>query len=227
MAESTDKRLELENAHRFPMSELGQVFKRMCEFGFRGPEVLFLNNVYLPKPDDETSPRIRVQVAAADGATVILHSTKIKAHVPGGNGVKWEKETVIEQPRMTQLIAQARTGDVRLPGNYRLRLQYRAEKFEDLTEVNVYLDFVVTYDGRFIGPILEVEIMLNSADDVVPTIPKLKRLAERLLATVGEPMTESFRTLSERPPPPAVAQTAPAKEKKKKKEKKKEKKKKR
>lgn len=219
MSETNERRLELENAYRFPMRELGNVFKRACEASLTGPEVVFLENTYLPKPDQETSPRIRIEVRAADATTITRYSTKTKAHVQGGNGVKWEKEEVIEAPRRASLVSAAQTPGVELAGNYKLRLRYRAAEFENLKDINVYLDFIVTYDGRFIGPLLEVEVLLERTEEVVPALPQLQRLADLLLGTVAVPMVDSCRTLSEKQPP--AAEKAPERKKKKKKKKKK------
>lgn len=199
MAKSTAKRLELEVAYRFPMSYLGELFIRACQAGLQGPEVQALDNTYLNKPDANTSPRVRVQVSAAGGEKVILHSTKTKANIDGGNGVKWEQESEIDVTRQSVLVALAQEGGAALIGNRKLRLKYVAHNYEGLAVVNVYVDFPVTYDQRFIGPLLEVEVMLDKPEDVVPTIPKLTKLATTLLGSVGVLLDDSCRTLSEPP----------------------------
>ena len=232
MSDGTQTRqVEAERRYQVPASQLDCFYRRAREAGLNDPRVLHLNTVYLPRQDDVTSQRLRIERDVKTGVKRFLHGTKTK--IQGNNGVKWkegvkfEDEPEIDESRYTTALRSQTTGAAsngRMPGNYKHSLAYMVT-FEGL-EVNVYLDVVtVTYDGRSLPPMLEVEALVSSVEEGERAIPILERLAVLLLGPSPTPITRSCRRMSEPPEGlgglPSADAKPPGKEKGKKKKKKK------
>jgi len=204
---------EVERRYPVAVRLVGDLCTKLVGMGFSFADTLHLDNAYPPKPDANTSPRLRIQVSAVTGKKVYFAGKKTKTQIPDVEGVKLEEEEQISQVEYASKLGSAKGAcQGELPGNRKQRLVYTG-KLEQL-EVNVYLDIVIiTYDGRVFGPVLELETLLDDAAKVREAITQLERLAVQLLGPSPTRVAESCRKMSE-----------PEKKEKKKKKKKKEKK---